>query len=238
MTAYHGGKQRIGKYIAETILDESILIENTTNFIIKGYCEPFCGMLGVYKHVHELFEDHAPKLEYKAGDINKSVVMMWNAAKKGWKPSSSHMNKKEFEQLKYNNKYSAIKGFVGHVYTYRGIFFDGYFNHKKSKVENNARNVISISKQIRDVTFSNGDYKKFSNLKGYVIYCDPPYQGGEQRYYRGDSYKNRLVFDSSDFFEWCREMSENNIVFVSEYKAPSDFKKVWTDSKKENLYII
>lgn len=43
MTAYHGGKQRIGKEIATVIADM------TQDVTIKGYCEPFCGMLGVYQ---------------------------------------------------------------------------------------------------------------------------------------------------------------------------------------------
>ena len=53
MTSYHGGKQKIGKKIANIIYEESILIEEETGFKIKGYCEPFCGMLGVYQHIPE-----------------------------------------------------------------------------------------------------------------------------------------------------------------------------------------
>lgn len=47
MTCYNGGKQRIGKKLADIIYDESLDIEYEYDFTIKGYCEPFCGMLGV-----------------------------------------------------------------------------------------------------------------------------------------------------------------------------------------------
>jgi hypothetical protein len=65
MCSYHGGKQRIGKRLSSVIADESLVIEDEYDFKIKGYCEPFCGMLGVYKHIPDLFEDHKPKLKYK-----------------------------------------------------------------------------------------------------------------------------------------------------------------------------
>ncbi len=40
MTAYHGGKQRIGKELAEIIVEESISISDEEDFEIKVYCEP------------------------------------------------------------------------------------------------------------------------------------------------------------------------------------------------------
>ena len=82
MTSYHGGKKRIGKEISGIIVDESINISEDEGWKIKGYCEPFCGMLGVYQHIPKLFEEEGLKLKYKAGDTNKSVIMMWNEAKK------------------------------------------------------------------------------------------------------------------------------------------------------------
>ena len=49
MTSYHGGKQRIGKVLAEIIYKTSIALEDK-DLKIRGYCEPFCGMLGMYRH--------------------------------------------------------------------------------------------------------------------------------------------------------------------------------------------
>ena len=57
MTTYHGGKQRIGKTLAQIFVEESIGIEGEYDFKIKGYCEPFCGMLGVYQYIPKLFEE-------------------------------------------------------------------------------------------------------------------------------------------------------------------------------------
>jgi len=232
MTTYHGGKKRIGKKLAEVICDES----NSFDFAIKGYCEPFCGMLGVYQHIPELLGD---SVNYLAGDINKSVIMMWKDAQKGWKPPVKKISKKKFNDLKYDGKFSAEKGFVGHMYTYRAVFFDGYFAHNMSKIKHNAENVVKIANKTKNVKFSSGNYDRYSKLKNYIIYCDPPYQDTEQRFYVGNQYKDRLQFDSKKFWNWCRMMSKNNIIFVSEYKAPKDFKLVWKDSKNnEKLFML
>lgn len=155
MTAYHGGKQLLGYDIACDIVNT---VTRSTRKI-KGYCEPFCGMLGVYQHIPKLFER---RISFKAGDINKSVIQMWKALQNGWIPPSK-CSKKEYDKLRYNSK--------------------------------------------------------SSKLKGYVIYCDPPYENS--RYYDEDGSKRD--FDHDYFWDWCRTMSKNNIVFISSYNTPKDF---------------
>jgi site-specific DNA-adenine methylase len=111
MTAYHGGKQRIGRDIANVIYDVSTMIERESGFKIKGYCEPFCGMLGVYQHIPELFSNHRPKLQYKAGDINESVIKMWKDVQKGWIPPTT-CTEKRYNTLASSKTPSKEKGFV------------------------------------------------------------------------------------------------------------------------------
>ena len=103
MCSCHGGKKRIGKELASRIVDETMDIVGEDEFEIKGYCEPFCGMLGVYQYIPELFEEEGLKLKYKAGDTNKSVIMMWNEAQKGWEPSVKLVTKTKFMENKRNH---------------------------------------------------------------------------------------------------------------------------------------
>lgn len=70
-------------------------------------------------------------------------------------------------------------------------------------------------------------YDQIEIPKGAVIYCDPPYQGTEE-YAEGG-------FNHAKFWEWCREKSKTNKVFVSEYKAPSDFESVLSFDQKSTL---
>ena len=229
MTAYHGGKQRIGKKLAEIIANESLDIEEETGFVIKGYCEPFCGMLGVYQHIPVWFEDHKPKLKYKAGDVNKSVIMMWKAAQKGWKPPTTS-SKTEYDRLKKSGD-SALKGYIGHQYSFGGQFFNGFApTYGKTKNSTKAsNNVIKIATKLKNVVFKQGIYTQYSNLKNYVIYCDPPYESTISRYYKNGK---QTEFDHNKFWSWCKKMAENNIVFVSSYKAPKEFQLIFSSTHK------
>lgn len=62
------------------------------------------------------------------------------------------------------------------------------------------------------------DYRNIEIPDGAVIYCDPPYQGTAE--YREGG------FNHAEFWEWVREKSKTHDVYVSEYTAPDDFKKV------------
>jgi DNA adenine methylase len=222
MTSYHGGKQLIGKKLAEVISDSS------KNLDIKGYCEPFCGMLGVYQHIPELFQKQ--ELDYKAGDQNESVIMMWQNAQQGWIPPTS-CSEEEYITLKNIDHPSAKKGYIGHQFSFRGQYFKNYApKYGKNPDQTAASNrVVNISNKLSKVKFSVGDYTQFSNLKNYVIYCDPPYQDTQCVY--------NQKFDNTKFWDWCRTMAKDNIVFVSEYHAPIDFTEIWAH-KSEKLYIL
>ena len=240
MCSYHGGKQRIGKQLAEVIVNESLKIGKDKGLTIKGYCEPFCGMLGVYQHIPDFYEKESSgggeglgKLKYKAGDNSKSVIMMWNAVKNGWEPPTD-VTEEKYNKLK-DGPDSPEKAFVGHQYSFGSMFFKGYA--PKYDSTKNASSAIKRIKRIsqklspssgKNVVFKHGSYAQYSNLKGYIIYCDPPY-GNREQWYTGCKGKS---FDSVEFFKWCRIMSEHNIVFVTEYEAPSDFEKIWSKTIK------
>lgn len=223
MTAYHGGKQRIGNIIADIIYKEIKKIETIKNIKINGYCEPFCGMLGVYRYIPELFNEY--NMNFKAGDLNKSVIMMWKELINGWKPQKN-ISEDKYNKLKKSKLDSALKGYVGHQYSFGGKYFKGYAP-KYNKIINDdvaIKRLLDISLQVSNVEFNDGIYTQYSHLKNYIIYCDPPYDNTEQHY--------KIKFNSNDFYDWCRKMvKNNNILFISGYNAPKDFKIIF---KKEN----
>jgi hypothetical protein len=231
MTAYHGGKQRIGKKIANKIYKESILLSEEDDFKIKGYCEPFAGMLGVYQHIPELFKQEGYNLKYKAGDINKSVIMMWKSAQRGWKPPVKS-SEKQYNQLKHS-KDSAIRGYIGHQYSFGGKFFDGYAPKYGKTIDSTraSNKVVNISKTLKNIIFTHALYTQFSKLKGYIIYCDPPYFNTVNRYYDGVNNKKQN-FEHTQFWNWCRYMAKDNIIFVSSYNAPKDFSVIFSSTHK------
>jgi len=232
MTYFLGGKKRIGKDIAQYIYNISNTVENETNFVIKGYCEPFSGMMGVYQHIPELFKEHKPKLKYKGGDRNPYIIKLWKGLQKGFNPPIK-CTKKEYYDLK-EKKDETLKGiFLGFAASIRGVFRSTYLERN---IESQAIECKKIAKKLKDVKLYTGDYTIFSDLKNYIIYCDPPYKGSVSPYSIGEIYNTK--FDYNKFVEWCEKMSENNIIFVSEYTKPSpDFKVVWSKGK-EKLYVL
>lgn len=216
-------------------MGESMDIAEERGFRIMGYCEPFCGMLGVYRHIPSCLKKKGLKtLHYLAGDANGSVIAMWKAAQRGWRPPIS-CSEAVYNDLK-NAEDSAMRGFVGHQCSFGGQFFNGFA--KKYDLTKNperaSKRVTDIGDELSGVKFDKTHYDGFSGLKNFIIYCDPPYADTHCRYFDGE---RRIDFDTKTFWHWARMMAQDNIVFVSEYRAPEDIDVVW-QSGRERLYLV
>lgn len=124
----------------------------------------------------------------------------------------------------YSKSLVAIAGFCA---TYNAKWFGGYAGIVKTKIgtyrnyyDEAIRNIQKQVCKLQDVEFRIGDYKQYSEVKNTLIYCDIPYEGTTQ-------YGTSIGFDYNEFWEWVRTMSKNNIVLVSEYNAPNDFKCIY-----------
>lgn len=227
MPAYSGGKAKIGKEIYKQILkleNDYISVHRIPAMRKMKYFEPFCGMLGTAHH----FSDDNRKII--ANDINKDIILMWKKLKRGGWNLPKKCDKSKFIELKFSKKNSAERGFYGIACTYSGIYYAGYRpGDKNQHFFNRARNsIIKLSKNLKNITFYSKSYLNF-NPKNMVIYCDPPYK---------DNKFNSLYFsdfDSDLFWKVMRKWSKNNLVIISEYKAPKDFKCVWKKSIKSTF---
>jgi|688.fasta_scaffold230510_3 site-specific DNA-adenine methylase len=231
MTSYHGGKQRIGSEIAQIIYDLSTQIEDQTGIQFKGYTEPFCGMLGVYQHIIPLFEEHRPRLKYQAGDINESVIQMWNAVKEGWEPPT-RCSRKRFYELKGNGESSPEKGFIGHACAFRSIYFATYKPGINLKYSSDR--LVQMSNDIQPIQFKSGEYPQFSKLKGWIIYCDPPYFTSSKYI---DEYHHYRTFNYEHFYNWVEQMAKHNLVFISE-RSKLPYTRVGKFQDGEKLYLV
>ena len=68
------------------------------------------------------------------------------------------------------------------------------------------------------------DYRQVNIPRGAVVYCDPPYQNTGE-YHEGG-------FNHDEFWQWVRDISKTNKIYISEYKAPDDFRKVLQFSQR------
>lgn len=78
--------------------------------------------------------------------------------------------------------------------------------------------------QLQRLEVTSMDYRDVVIPDESIIYCDPPYQDTEE-YSEGG-------FNHDEFWDWVREKSKTHKVYISEYKAPDDFKIVLQFSQK------
>ena len=215
---------------------------------IVGYCEPFMGMLGVGRHIPELFQERFPKRKFswRFGDVNASVVKMWKKSMTGWVPPTKVIGKDEYDHLRRDGKSSARKGYYGHALSFRAVFCTGYMKRGPKAMNKYSNRIVETAKALLgpnargEPEFKQGSYTNFSHLKDHVIYCDPPYAKFSQRYTTGVDNYNCLKFDSEAFWAWCIQMAQNNVVLVSEYSAPEELLKsghltvIWEHVDKKN----
>lgn len=220
MTSYHGGKQKTGFRIAEAITQ----VCNDYDFTPLHYCEPFCGMLGVYRHIPSIL---GTSTQYHAGDTNKSVIMMWEQSKIGWVPTKEGIELHEYDQLKRSPD-SAQRGFAGHQFAFGGQFFNSHKSRCNGRefdivreYETAQKRVKEISNQLQNVQFHHGSYDRFSNLTNALIYCDPPYAKTSCNY--------MAAFHYPSFLSWCSMMEDKgNVVCISGYNIPDGYHIIWT----------
>lgn len=219
---YVGSKNRIAKHILPIMLNAA----NERN--ITTWVEPFVGGGNMIDKVPNTFK--------RIGiDNNEYLIAMWNKIMGGWIPPD-FISEDEWKDvrgqmdLKYEKHYI---GFVRLCCSFGADWNGGYArNVKKDKpnaellnsttksyCKQSKNNILKQIPNLIGVEFIYDDYINHTKFENCLIYCDPPYESTT-------SYSIK-TFDYPKFWDWCRMMSQNNLLFVSEYKAPDDFICVW-----------
>ena len=212
---YVGSKNRLSKDLKPII--ESYITKDT-----KGYLEPFVGGANMIDKID---------CDNKVGcDIHKQLIALLNKAKTDVDSIPDRITEEEYNKVKDNkeNYPDWYVGLVGFCATYSAKYFGGYARSFKSDGvtprDMSAESIRNLKKQapnLKDVEFINCNFLDLpkSKIKGYVIYCDIPYRGTTK-------YKTE-DFPYEKFYDWAIEMSKENIVLISEYNMPKEFKCIW-----------
>ena len=231
---FQGSKLRVKKYIVPIIQNE--IDKNDIHY----YLEPFLGGANVIDSI---------RCDRKFGyDINKYLIYLFIHVKEGGKLPEV-IPKELYDELRnawkvgnIDNKYPDwLIGAAGHLASYNGRDFTGGYAkpiYEKSKKGLKYRDYYkehkeNLMKQIQqplfqDIIFGINDYRKLTNLKDYVVYCDPPYANVKQ-------YANSKDFDHVEFWNVMRKWSQDNIVLISELEAPDDFKCIWQQEVSRSI---
>jgi len=200
---YLGSKNRYAKFLLPFILKHR---DNRT------YVEPFVGGFNMICKVNG---------NRIGSDNHFYLIELFKALQKGWIPPLE-VSEELYLNIK-NNKEDyepSLVGFVGFICCFGARFFEGY---ARSSCGRNYALVgyRSITKQLEGLIGIDIRCEDFLNLdipKDSLIYCDPPYEGT-----KGYSKKSKNNFNTEEFWNWVREKSKTNIVYISEIKAPEDF---------------
>lgn len=159
-------------------------------------------------------------------DLNPHVIAALTAIRDNVNELPESLTEDEYGQLK-GLPPDPVSSWLRFVAAFGGKFGAGYArgNVKDNYTATGKRNAIKQSPKLQGVQLEVGDFRDYVFVDS-LIYCDPPYEGTTG--YKG-------TFDHPAFWEWCRKMSVDNLMFISEYNAPDDFVCIWEGGVKTNF---
>ena len=216
---YLGGKNQLGKEIS------GILKKYAPPEKYSKYIEPFCGSLGVTIHMVDDYKVYV-------SDYQKDLILLWKAIKSGTFKYPRSVSKQTYYRYKNDPKPSAMRAFVGFGCSFGGKWFGGYaedYNKKNYTIcSETVRSIKRLESSIKKIkSIKHCSYDKW-HLKNCLIYCEPPYRNTT-------GYDGIDSFDHEKFWDTIRKWSKRNIVIVSEYTAPKDFKCIWKKQRAQSL---
>ena len=215
---YLGGKSRIRKLVASYL--ESIRKPDQT------YFEPFVGGAWV------LQEMTGKRI---ASDGNFALIEMYKALQNGWIPPESITKEQYAEYKAKQDPRDPMTAFVGIGCSFAGKWFGGFIGNgekgdkAKCSVRASCNSLKTQLPRILETAFIHGTFDTHTIGDGWLIYCDPPYQGTT-------AYGAFSGFDHAKFWAAMRSWSKHSTVIVSEYSAPSDFECVLEIKKTNSMY--
>lgn len=204
---YMGGKSKIAKSLSDYLI---------SRLDGRFFVEPFCGGLNVTSKMP------GPRI---ANDLNPYLFTLYKSIREGWIPPD-HLSEEEYQTLKKDKDASnPLTAFAGYGCSFAGKWFGGYARRSGTSFASTAKkSLLKKMAACEEAVFSCVSYSSLTVDSRCLVYCDPPYANTT-------GYGAVTGFNNSLFWDWCRwQASKGVTVLVSEYKAPDDFKSVWSTS--------
>lgn len=226
---YMGSKAKYKKYLLP-ILQKAIDDHN-----VDTYIEPFCGgcaLIDSIKCENRYAYDRSDTLiallstaANNFGDVLKDGNReLWDKGKAYVKDGivPEDMTLAEIGAMEFLASFSC------------GGFPRGYAKDTPGRhyYQERYRALEEQAPRLKGIHFGAQNYWELdSSIEGAVILCDPPYQG--TKHY---GYANQPDMDYARFWNWVREISKKNYVFVTEQTAPDDFEVLWEKDVKRTCH--
>ena len=239
---YMGSKRKYAQYIVP-ILQRTIDEKD-----VDTYIEPFVGGANIIDKIkckkrygYDRSDTLIALLQTAANNFNDVMV---DGNRELWDKGKAYIKDGIMPEDMTLAEIGAMEFFASYC---NGGFPRGYAKNTKTRNYYNEayRNLQAQAPDLKGIEFKCQNYWDLTpDISNAVIYCDPPYQG--TKFY---GYANSPRMDYTHFWNWIRDLSKNNYVFISEQAAPDDFEAIWTQEVKrttnkennfkavENLFI-
>lgn len=162
-----------------------------------------------------------------ASDVHADLIMMWQRLKEGWEPPEI-LSETDYQDLKTTKTSSALRGFAGFACSFGGGWFNTYARGDgRNFCDESRRGLLRDIQLMKNVTFSQASYFDLIFQPGDLVYCDPPYVGTTGYSVQFSNYKF--------WFHVRKWVAAGACVYVSEYRAPIDFERVWSVNVTSNM---
>lgn len=216
---YMGSKNKISDKIVPILQQEIDRLGTDT------YIEPFVGGANIIDKIQcenrygfDRSETLIALLRQAAEDFDKIPK---SGSREMWDEGKAYVKDGIKPQTLSLADIGAIEFFASYC---NGGFPRGYAKNTATRDYYNEayRNMKEQSSKLKGITFKCQNYWDLDpSISGAVIYVDPPYQNTKFYGYAKDK------MDYNRFWNWVRDISKNNSVFISEQTAPDDFISIW-----------
>lgn len=221
---YQGSKAKLAKYLIPIIQDY------ITKYNIDTYVECFVGGANLIDKVN------CPN---RYGfDINPYVISLLKYAQNNPNIDIApedctfeHYKDVRDSYNKHDNRYSTeYIALIGYMASYAGRYFDGGYGRDSKGgrciYKERLQNLKLQAPNLNNIHFDVMNYEDLdiSKYKNCLFYLDPPYKSTKKY--------GKQVVDYDKFYDFCRELSKENVVLISEYNMPDDFKCIWQKERK------
>lgn len=204
---YHGGKSKIATSIASVILN-TIQKERELVSLFCGTCSVEAKLAPHFEHV-------------VCNDKHEYLIEMLRGVQNGYELPES-ITEEQWRYIKdHRDEDKVLTGFVGFGCSFGGRWFEGYARDRTGTnyAAQSKRSLLKDMAYLENADFICGDYHDAPIETWSVIYADPPYFGTKVI--------SRTKFDTDLFWDYAREISQTNRMFISELTAPNDFISIW-----------
>ena len=230
---YMGGKSRISKSISEVIneisrrQEQNIKTDSRNNITTSNggvFVSLFCGTCSIESKITGFNK-------IICNDNHEYLIHLLNGVKNGYELPEV-ITEEDYREIRNNKDLDkTLTGFVGFGCSFGGKWFGGYARNKTGTnyALQSKKSLLKDMKSLSKAEFICKHYKDVEIPEGSIVYADPPYEG--------TTGYGKTKFDSSEFWDYMREISKDNIVFISEENAPDDFVSIWEKSFTRTLDV-